>query len=187
MADSDNRNGNASKNLSAIELARAALTTVGELTGYRPEAATGLEWDGESWCVTVESLVYKVLFGDAGYKYRGFTAQGEWWYRKLDDLTATGPLPVTSINDRGGQLSLSYMVVPRQLAAYVSGSYIWDQFRRFPWEAGGGLSYYPSGTRSWRLNGFAMHVNKSPAASSFGYYVAGMTGTIFSLGTDILF
>jgi hypothetical protein len=32
-----------------------------------------------------------------------------------------------------------------------------------------------------------MHVNKSPAASSFGYYVAGQTGTIFSLGTDVLF
>jgi Gas vesicle synthesis protein GvpO len=56
MADSDNANGSSSGNLSAIELARAALTTVGELTGYRPEAATGLEWDGESWCITVEAL-----------------------------------------------------------------------------------------------------------------------------------
>jgi hypothetical protein len=56
MADSDNRNGNGSNSLSAIELARAALTTIGELTGYRPEAATGLEWDGESWCITVEAL-----------------------------------------------------------------------------------------------------------------------------------
>ena len=50
MADSNNGS------LSAIELARAALTTVAELTGYRPEAATGLEWDGEAWCVTVEVL-----------------------------------------------------------------------------------------------------------------------------------
>jgi hypothetical protein len=51
MANSDD-NGN----LSALELARAALTTVQELTGYSPEAATGMEWDGESWCVTVEVL-----------------------------------------------------------------------------------------------------------------------------------
>lgn len=43
-------------NLSAIELAQAALTTVAQLTGYSPEAATGLEWDGESWCVTIEVL-----------------------------------------------------------------------------------------------------------------------------------
>lgn len=54
MAESSNGN----KSLSATELARAALTTIAELTGYRPEAATGLEWDGESdsWCITVEAL-----------------------------------------------------------------------------------------------------------------------------------
>ncbi len=49
-------NSNDNGNLSALELARAALTTVQELTGYSPEAATGMEWDGESWCVTVEVL-----------------------------------------------------------------------------------------------------------------------------------
>jgi hypothetical protein len=49
-------NPNENGNLSARELAQAALTTVEELTGYSPEAATGLEWDGESWCVTVEVL-----------------------------------------------------------------------------------------------------------------------------------
>lgn len=43
-------------NLPARELARAALETVQELTGYQPEAATGLEWDGESWRVTVDAL-----------------------------------------------------------------------------------------------------------------------------------
>lgn len=54
MAESSDGNNS----LSATELARAALTTVGELTGYRPEAATGLEWDGDSdsWCITVEAL-----------------------------------------------------------------------------------------------------------------------------------
>jgi hypothetical protein len=53
MANSDNDGS-----LSAVELARAALTTVEELTGYPPEAATGLEWDADSdsWCVTVEAL-----------------------------------------------------------------------------------------------------------------------------------
>jgi hypothetical protein len=42
--------------LSASELSQAALTTVEELTGYRPEAVTGLEWDGEFWKVTVDAL-----------------------------------------------------------------------------------------------------------------------------------
>jgi hypothetical protein len=42
--------------LSAKELGEAALRTVGELTGYNPEAVTGLEWDGEEWQITVEAL-----------------------------------------------------------------------------------------------------------------------------------
>jgi hypothetical protein len=53
-------NGNSSKGarLSAAELSRAALTTVAELTGYRPEAVTALEWDGDngSWRITVDAL-----------------------------------------------------------------------------------------------------------------------------------
>jgi hypothetical protein len=42
--------------LSASELSQAALATVEELTGYHPEAVTGLEWDGEFWRVTVDAL-----------------------------------------------------------------------------------------------------------------------------------
>lgn len=42
--------------LSAIELGQAALSTVVDLTGYKPEAVTGLEWDGEFWQVTVDVL-----------------------------------------------------------------------------------------------------------------------------------
>jgi hypothetical protein len=53
MANSDD-NGR----LSAVELARAAMTAVEELTGYSSEATTALEWDGDSdtWHVTVEVL-----------------------------------------------------------------------------------------------------------------------------------
>jgi hypothetical protein len=44
--------------LSAGELGQAALLTVQQLTGYRPEAVTGLRWDEESdtWCVAVDVL-----------------------------------------------------------------------------------------------------------------------------------
>lgn len=42
--------------LSAIELSKAALSTVQELTGYEAEAVTGLEWDGDLWQITVDVL-----------------------------------------------------------------------------------------------------------------------------------
>ena len=42
--------------LSTKELAEAALRTVKELTGYEPEAVTGLEWNNDEWQVTVDAL-----------------------------------------------------------------------------------------------------------------------------------
>jgi Gas vesicle synthesis protein GvpO len=42
--------------LSAKELTEAAKAAAEDLTGYTPEAVTGLQWDGESWLVTVDVL-----------------------------------------------------------------------------------------------------------------------------------
>ena len=137
--------------------------------------------------VTVKNLSYHELAIDAGAKYRGFAFQSEFYFRTLNDFVADAPLPLTSIYDRGFMAEMGYMVVPKRLNLDVFGGYVSDQFRRFPWELGGGLNYYPSGTRSWRLNLHVMHVDKSPASSFFGYYLAGQTGTTFSIGTDVLF
>jgi hypothetical protein len=42
--------------LSAAELAEAALSAVADLTSYEPESVTGMEWDGESWRISVDVL-----------------------------------------------------------------------------------------------------------------------------------
>jgi hypothetical protein len=136
--------------------------------------------------VTVQSLTYHEAAADAGVKYRGFSLQTEYYWRLLDRFKATGPLPLTGIYDHGFMAEAAYMVIPTTLSAYATSGYVFDAFRRHPWELGGGLDYYPSHTRSWRLNAHLLHIDKSPASSSFGYYQAGQTGTIFSLGTDII-
>ena len=53
MAESSS---NGKGKLSAAELSQAALMTVGQLTGFKPESVTGLEWDGQLWQVTVDAL-----------------------------------------------------------------------------------------------------------------------------------
>jgi Gas vesicle synthesis protein GvpO len=45
-----------SASLSAKELTEAGRETIAELTGLEPQSVTGLEWDGESWLVTVDML-----------------------------------------------------------------------------------------------------------------------------------
>jgi hypothetical protein len=136
--------------------------------------------------VTVKSLDYTELALDAGVKYKGFSLMTEYYFRTLHNFEATGPLPLSSIHDHGLMVQTSYMIVPKTLDLYVVGSYIFDDFKRYPWEVGGGLSFYPVHSRSWRTNAHILHVNESAASSLFGYYQPGMTGTVFSLSMDIL-
>jgi hypothetical protein len=52
---SEDRSGNSSgPRLSARELTVAAKETIEDLTGYPPESVSGLQWDGETWLVTVD-------------------------------------------------------------------------------------------------------------------------------------
>jgi hypothetical protein len=136
--------------------------------------------------VTVTTLDYGLVAIDAGAKYRGFSLEGEYYWRQLNDFVATGPLPVNAIKDHGFMARAGYMVIPKKLMAYVVSGYVDDQFKRYPYEAGGGLSFYPFGNRNLRVNGHFLHIDKSPASSSFGYYLAGLKGTIISFGVDIL-
>ncbi|HYR08355.1 MAG TPA: hypothetical protein VEQ60_11320 [Longimicrobium sp.] len=140
--------------------------------------------------VTVRALTYEEIAFDAGFKYRGASLQGEAYFRRLSDFaTADLPLPewaAHDLDDRGFQVQASYMVVPRKANLHLTYGYVDDEFERKPWELSGGISVYPSGTRSWRLNLHVNRVERSPTASSFGFYVAGQSGTTVSLGTDIL-
>jgi hypothetical protein len=143
--------------------------------------------------VTVQTLDYDEMAFDAGYKYKGFTFQGEFYNRRLSNFDAkdnnTGApalLPLSSITDRAFMLEAIHMVVPSKLGLYVATSYVDDQFGRYPWEVAGGASFYPYGNPVWRLNLHVIHVEKSPTGSNFGFYTAGQTGTTISIGTDIL-
>ncbi|ULQ54077.1 hypothetical protein [Flavihumibacter fluvii] len=143
---------------------------------------TGALADG----VTVDQADYNMMSVDAGVKYRGFSAQLELYGRHLSDFAADGPVPLSSIKDYGYSLQISHMVIPKRLVLYGINSYFWDEFKRHPYEFGGGLNFYPVNSRSWRLNGQVMRVYKSSAGGTFGLYTAGQTGTTITLGTDIL-
>jgi hypothetical protein len=53
MAESTSSDGRGDR-LSARDLTIAARETIQDLTGYPPESVSGLQWDGESWLVTVD-------------------------------------------------------------------------------------------------------------------------------------
>ena len=136
--------------------------------------------------VTVQTLDYDEMAVDAGFKYRGFSFQSEYYVRKLSNFQATGPVPPESIVDHGFQVQGMHMVMPRRVGLYLTYGYLFDEFERHPWEVSGGVSVYPSRSRSWRINLHLIRIERSPAASNFGFYTSGQSGTTISLGTDIL-
>lgn len=136
--------------------------------------------------VTVNTLDYDEIAIDAGFKYRGFSFQAEYGLRVLSDFDADGPLPDDSIFDHGFYVQAMHMVVPKKVGLYATTGHIFDEFERNPWEISGGLSFYPYGNRSLRLNLHYIHIEKSPTGSSFGYYTAGQSGDTVSMGVDIL-
>lgn len=136
--------------------------------------------------VTLQRATYQVLAVDAGLKYRGFTLQAEYFVRRLSNFQATGALPQDSILDHGFFAQAMYMAVPKRVGVYVSGTAVFDDFERFPWEVSGGLSFFPMSSRSLRLNAHLIYVDRSPTGSSFGFYTAGQTGPTVSIGADIL-
>ena len=136
--------------------------------------------------VTVIEANYDMGSVDLGLKYQGFCIDLEFFGRKLSSFEATGPLPLSVINDYGYVVQISKMFIPRILMVYGINSYFWDQWNRHPWEAGGGVDVYPMKSRSWRLNLQVNYVYKSAAGGTFGLYTAGQTGTTLTIGTDIL-
>ncbi|HCL83779.1 MAG TPA: hypothetical protein DIC22_07385 [Chitinophagaceae bacterium] len=136
--------------------------------------------------VTVIEANYDMGSVDLGLKYMGFGIDLEFFGRKLSRFDATGPLPLSVINDYGYALQVSKMIIPRVLMLYGINSYFWDQWGRRPWEAGGGVNVYPMKSRSWRLNLQVDYIYKCSAGGTFGLYTAGQTGTTLTLGADIL-
>jgi hypothetical protein len=136
--------------------------------------------------VTVIEANYDMISVDLGLKYKGFALHTEFYYRTLSKFTTDGPVPLDFINDNGYTVQALYMAIPKRLCIYGVNSMVIDEFKRNPWEAGGGVNIYPLKTRSWRINAQAMYVYKSAAGGTFGLYTTGQTGPTITIGTDFL-
>lgn len=140
--------------------------------------------------VAVDRVNYRILSFDAGLKYEGIFLQTEIYNRWLDDFSADGPLPVTSIHDSGFYVQAAFFPVPKKLELYGVTSQIFGD------KDGGfsnsseylvGVNFYPFDSRNYRLNIQETRVNHSPVSSAFGYYVGGLKGDSFAVGFSVFF
>jgi hypothetical protein len=140
--------------------------------------------------VTVQQVDYRIISFDAGLKYRGVFLQTEIYTRWLADFVADGPLPVSSIVDKGFYVQGAFFPLPKKLEVYGATSQIFgDKQAGFDnsSEYLAGINFYPADTRNHRLNVQVIDVNRSPVSSTFGYYVGGQSGTTYSAAFSVFF
>jgi hypothetical protein len=136
--------------------------------------------------VTVQKALYKMWAIDGGLKKSGFSVNGQYYFRWLNDFEADGPLPLASTFDHGFELSTGKFVVPKKLMLYVRGSKVFGQFAN-PYEYGGGFKWYFLPTERLWMTGELMRVNRSPYSGAFTPYTAGMNGWMPMLQTVLAF
>jgi hypothetical protein len=136
--------------------------------------------------VTVDKATYQMLAIDWGLKKSGWSLNGQYFLRWVDDFQADGPIPIKSMFDHGFELSAAAFIIPQTLTVYGRGSMVFGQFRD-SWEAAVGAKWYFVPTERMWLNAELMRTVNVPYTGTFTPYTAGMTAWVPMLQAIIAF
>jgi hypothetical protein len=136
--------------------------------------------------ITVNEVDYHMVSIDAGVKYKGFSLEGELYWRWLRNFAGLNTAGIPDIDDTGYQLQASAMAVPKILQIYFGTSQIYGDFGD-PWEVRGGANWYFMKERGLRLNGELMYVDGSPVGYTAYPYAVGSKGPVFHINLEMNF
>jgi len=131
----------------------------------------------------IDKATYRMMAVNAGFKYEGWSLEGEYYIRWVDDFKTVGFIPVTSLYDTGFSVQASTMLVPDQLQFYVAGSEVFGEYGD-PWDATIGFNWYPFSQRSIRVNAEGIYLSNSPVGGLSYPYQVGGNGWVFN--TDFI-
>jgi hypothetical protein len=112
---------------------------------------------------------------DFGFKYRGFSLGGEYYYRKVDSdhswsqwnaLTAGG---IGTSDVQGGYLQAGYFIIPKKLDINARIGGVWGMGDDQSWEEAIGMNYYIKG-HALKISADITHVEECPISSSTAGY-----------------
>ena len=131
----------------------------------------------------IRKATYQMVALNGGLKYRGWSLEGEAYFRNVDDFQATGPLPVDEISDYGYQLQGSLMLLPSELQMYLGYSKIYGDNGE-PWDVSLGMNWFPFERKEMRLNVQGLYLKDSPVGYSSVPFTVGGNGWAFT--TDLI-
>ncbi|HEX3185315.1 MAG TPA: hypothetical protein VHQ94_10980 [Pyrinomonadaceae bacterium] len=136
--------------------------------------------------VDITDARYRMMSVDGGFKYRGFSLEGEYFWRWLDKFRGPNTAGVPRLFDHSGQIQASAMVVPEKLQAYAGYSKIFGQFGQ-PWDFRVGTNFFPFKNHVVRWNTEALYLNRSPVGYTSVPFAIGGRGWVFHSNMELAF
>ena len=136
--------------------------------------------------ITITDARYRMFDVDGGLKYRGFSLEGEYYWRWLDNFKGPGTQGLPQLFDHGFQVQGSAMVIPRTLQLYVGGSRINGQFGN-PWDFRSGINWFPWKNKVVRWNTEWLYLRDSPVGYSSVPFAIGGRGNVFHSSLELAF
>lgn len=136
--------------------------------------------------VTVNAFDFTMYAVHGGWKYRGWSVSGEYFFRWLNRIRADGPIADGEIVDHGFYAQAATFMVPRTVELYGRVSPVFGEHGDGGEVALGG-NWYVKQSRDWRVTFDVAYIEDSPTEQERTGYQAGASGVLFRLQTWILF
>ena len=135
--------------------------------------------------VRVSGFNFSLLAADISGKYRGFSFNGEFYARWLDNFSADGPIPFTELYDDGFYFECGHMLCPGkfEIAGRVSTV---DGIFGDAWEYVGGVNLFRNGHNN-KLTFDVTYLDGSPANNSGANFRRGDRGVMFRTAWQVAF
>ena len=136
--------------------------------------------------IVVTNVTYKMSSFDAGIKYHGYSLEGEYFLRWLNNFKGPGTEGLPTIFSHGFQLQASAMVVPKSLQVYLGGSTLHGKYGN-PYDFRVGTNYFPFHNRVVRWNSEFLYLYHSPVGYTAVPFALGGTGPVFHTTLELAF
>ena len=137
--------------------------------------------------ITVNTVNTKMADFDSGLKYRGFSLDGEYFMRWLNNFTGSGAAAaLPSLFDQGFQMQASAMLIPKSLQFYAGGSTVFGKFGN-PYDTRVGLNWFPRKNKVVRVNNEFLYLYNSPVGYTSVPFVVGGKGLVFHSNVELAF
>lgn len=136
--------------------------------------------------ITVNAVNTRMTAFDGGLKYHGFSLDGEFFMRWLNNFSGTNTAGLPSLFDKGFQMQASAMVIPKTLQLYAGGSTIFGKFGN-PYDTRIGLNWFPWKNKVVRVNNEFLYLYRSPVGYTSVPFAVGGTGLVFHSNLELAF